>query len=1129
MTQPGRLRRSYLVYLLAVFVLAPLRSQTSSASINGTLRDSSGAVMPDAEIVLKNLDTGVERRTLSNGVGNYVLLNIPPGSYSLQASKAGFRTARADRLVLEVNQTATFNLTLEVGAVEQTVSVEAQGAAIQSSTAELGNVIAEREVVDLPLNGRNFSQLLSLNPGVAPVNVSQSSGGFTTAAVGEFTYPSINGQTNRSNFFSLDGIYNTGVILNTPAVDPIIDTIQEFKVQSHNDEAEFGQANGGIVNVVTKGGTNSIRGSAWEFLRNNEFDARNFFKSSVTPYRQNQFGGTVGGPVIKNKVFYFLAYQGFRFRQPAEGYFRVPTEANLRGDLSDIKEPIYNPFTTRPDPARPGNYIREPFAGNQIPASLLNQGNVKYAQTTLPKPVYTGLADRNAIDTSPIRRNQEEFSARGDYNIRQSDTVFFRWNQVIQDTDSGGGRPALSSLGEFRAKNWGASWVHTFGPSSVLQVQFGHIETHPGSYTRFRSEFVKDPKAFAKEVGFADRFCCVFFSPGGVLVPALNVDGFFSGGEGGAVLETHTYLWQYKASYSKIIGSHTLKFGGELDGEPKFLGAPANSSSTYSTFQTANPQSPAGTGSALASFLLDVPGSAGFRNRQTTHRWGGVMGFYAQDSWKISPRITVNFGLRYDRTFVPPLGRDDDPGGNIYTGAYDFASGIYYIQKMAPPCEQAGKPPCIPGGKLPEHVQVEPRGKIYHDYTDNWQPRIGIAYRASNKTAVRGSFGIFFDSWSGVVQAAQNYSAQWPSVGEILGNNLNNPTPSQLTPNISGHDPLPSAAFPAPTPFSQVQWYMDPHYRNAYSMQWNFGVQHELSEDMVVSANYVGSGTRRTGVGGYYNTAVTPGPGEIAPRQPYPYATPTYYDRSIGKSTYNAFQFSFDKKYKAGLAYTVSYTWSKNISLACDGWFGVEGCSSQDPYHLQRDRSVAANDLPHVLSANWVYELPIGKGKQLSTGNNVADYIVGNWQFNGIARFYSGRPYTVGIGGDIANTGNNNCCDGFYERLNLVGDPHLSNPAPERWFNTTSFAAPAPFTFGNSGRNILRTDSAQNFDLSVFRSFPLPKREGMRLTFRAEAFNAFNHPVFGRPGNNLSNPNFGRVLSTANRERILQLGLKLLF
>ena len=1110
--------------MLALLAMtAAAYSQTSTATINGSVRDSSGSHIPGAALVLRNTATSVEMRTETNESGVYVILNILPGQYTLEVSKAGFRTSKLSPFTLAVNQTATLDLNLEVGAVEQSVNVEAVGAEVQSSTAEIGAVVAKQQVVDLPLNGRNFTQLLSLTPGVAPVSVSQNTGsGFAHPGIGAFIFPSINGQTNRSNLWTLDGVTNQGLMLSTPAVNPIVDAIEEFKVQSHNDQAEFGGALGGVINVATSSGTNSLHGSLWEYLRNSEFDARNTFLPAVTPFRQNQFGAAVGGPVMipklingKNNTFFHGAYQGWRFRRANNALFRVPTAANLRGDLSDEARQIFDPFSTTPNPNGNG-FVRIPFAGNQIPGSRINAGNVYYAQTTFPAASAPITADRNALDPSAFSQNQEEYSVRIDRVLGPKDNVFFRLSHSMLDQTASGGRPILASFREFNAINIGTSWVHTFSPSTILQVQFGRLVNVDNSGNRFRTL----PSDFAQRVGYRDTFCCAFLD-GQTLMPAMNIDGWVGGAES-LSLNRPSDVWQYKSTMTKIIGGHQIKFGGEFN-NLDFFGSPRNASATYRPLQTANPLSPGNTGSQLASFLLDVPDAAGFRNRATTVRRGYHYAFFVQDQWKVNQRLTVNFGLRYDYTKIPPLGQEGND--NIFTGAYDLQRGVYLIQKQPGSCEELKKAPCVPGGRLPANVEVAKNATIYRPYNDNWQPRFGLAYRLTNRTAVRASFGMFFDNYAAVVQTAQNYSAQWPSVGEQLQENLNNPNAAQLTPNFSGKNPFPSGALPQPTPFEQVQWYMDPNAQNPYSIQWNFGVQHQIDSATVLTANYVGSGSRRLDIGGFYNVATEPGPGNFRDRAPFPYIRPTYYDRSWGRGNYNGLQLLLDRKVRNDFGYMVNYTFSKSIDIGCSGWYGVEGCSIQNPYKFNNDRSVSGFDMTHVLTMNFVYDLPFGTGKRFSMGSKVANYILGNWQANGIIRLSSGQPYSLQINGDLANTGN----AGTYLRLNFLGDPELSNPTPNRWFDTSKVAAPAPFTFGNSGRNRLRSDGWENFDLSLFKVFPMPW-EGKSFELRVEGFNMFNHPVYGVPNANLSNAAlFGRVTGIANQPRQLQLGAKFKF
>ena len=1107
-------------------------AQLSTAAVTGIVRDSSGGVIPDAKVVLRNAETAGVRTTSSNSAGNYNFLNVNPGRYSLQTNAKGFKSTVISEFTLAVNQTSNRDLVLELGALEQTVNVEAVAGEIESSTAELGSVIAEKQVLDLPLNGRNFTQLLSLSAGVAPVSVSQNAGGGFGVAKTEgsqFVFPAINGQTNRSNFFMLDGIDNQGMV-STYVVPPIIDAIQEFKVNSHNDQAEFGSSTGGIINVVTKSGTNTPHGTVWEYLRNDAFDARNTFHPNVTPFKQNQFGFSLGGPVYipkvyngKNHTFFYGAFQQFLYRKPANSFFRVPTEANYNGDLRDIPTTIYNPYSTRPG-AVTGTFIRDPFPGNQIPANLIDQNLVKFARGTLPAagPRLNGL--NNAIDPTPFHQNQQEYQFRVDQTIGNNDFLWFRFSDIANDTTSSGGRPALVSTKSNPARNWGASYVHTFSPSLVLQGQYGHVTSSETTPTVFVNPA-------AANWGFSPAFGGNFIG-GLTVIPAVNVDGFFSGGEsqGSNPIVANTH--QFSGNITKIIGTHTIKAGGKYSsmGQEAFN---RSANVNFSAQQTGNPANSNEPGSALASFLLNVPDNAGRRNVHETVRPGGVMSFFLQDSWKATSRLTVNIGLRYDRTFQPPYGKPETVGqnGGVETGSINFNNGTYVVQQLPPSCLERKAAPCIPGdGKLPAHVVVDPRGQIYHDTTTNWGPRLGLAYRLGKNTAIRSSFGIVYDNWAAITQTAQNYEGAWPDIGQQLANNLNVPKAGQTVPNAKGQDPFSTGGslLPELTPFNQVQWFMDPYAKNPYSMQWNFGVEHQLNEATTVSLNYVGSGSRRLDVGGYYNVAQTPGPGDPQLRALYPYIGPTFYDRSIGKANYNAFQFQLNKRYTKGLAYQVAYTWSKSIDYGSSGWYGVEGQSVTDPYHLNRDRGPSGFDLTQVLSFNAVYELPIGKGKAFQTGSRAADYILGNWQLNTIVSARSGMPYQVYVSGDVANTGNVGWNQ--YERANLVGgvSPYVSNVTPETGLNRAAFQIPDKFTFGNLGRDRLRTVPFWNVDLSIFRQFPI--REKLKLEFRAESFNLPNHPILGQPANDMADAaNFGRITNTANTSRTLQLGAKIIF
>jgi hypothetical protein len=1113
-----------LTVFVTVLAFTPhtVRAQVSTASINGTMRDSSGSTVPSAVVTLHNVDTAMERTTVTNNAGAYVFLNVVPGNYTLEMSKAGFNGEKIASFTLEVNQTATFDATLRVGSVQESVVVTAVGAAVQSSTSELGAVVSTKQVSDLPLNGRNFTQLLSLTPGVSPIGADANSGGGTQRPIGDFTFPAVNGQPNRSNFFMLDGINNQGALRNTYAVPPVIDGVQEFKVQSHNDEAAFGGVLGGIINVVSKSGTNALHGAAWEFLRNDAFDARNFFLNSVTPFKQNQFGIAAGGPVVlpriyngHNRTFFYLDYQGYRFRQAAGTLYRVPTPANLTGDLSDQPLPIFNPYTTRPNSNGTG-FIRDPFPGNQIPASLLDPTSLGYAKATLPAPIGTGIPNRNQIDNTPIQNDEEDYSARVDQMIRNKDFVWFRYSGLLQNYQAPAGRQTLRGVEEHRAKNIGISWVHTFGPSSVLEVQYGRVTMRDDT----RNHLVGTPANFAEQIGFSDQYAGNFLQ-GAVLTPAISVPDFFSGGELNKLFRPSN-IHEAKTDYSHIHGNHTFKAGASFDSNTvrirqQYLDV------NFGVIQTGNPQSPGNTGSALASFLLNLPDSADRNDVVQSVRWGGTIASYFQDQWKASSRLTINLGIRYDHTFVPPYGTTADD--NIATGGLDLRNGTYIIQVVPPPCAVKQHAPCIPtpDGSLAAHITVDPRGEFFHNTTKNLQPRVGLAYRLRPGTAIRASFGIFFDEWSAIAQRPQNLQGQWPGIGAQSTSNLNAPSSAQPTPTIKGVNPFPGGStLPPPNPFSQQQVYVDPLLQNPYSMQWNLGIQHQINTSTVVTANYVGSGTRRLSVRSYQNTAPTPGPGDPQSRAPYPYIRPTSYDWDWGKSDYDALQLLLEKRYSNGLAMMISYTYSKVIDIGCSGFLGAT-CYVQDPYHFNTSRGVAGFDLTHMLVANWVYELPVGKGRRFQTSNHVADYVLGNWQLNGITTVRSGPPYTVTVAGDIANIG----AASGYMRPNLVGDANLASPTPSQWFNTAAFASPALYTFGNLGRDTFRSDWVRNFDLSVFRQFRL--MESKLLEFRTESFNIFNTPTFAAPTNSLSSPTFGRVLSTANHARQLQFSLKLIF
>jgi len=1127
---------------LGVSGRAAAQATTATASLNGTVRDPSGAVVSGATITLSNISIGVKRVTASNSTGNYSLVNVVPGAYTVEVVRQGFATEKQEDFELAVNQTATINFNLRVGSISTTIDVSTGGLQIETSTAELGTAIMRDEVNALPLNGRNFTELLLLAPGVSPANQSQNSGGGGVGnPLGTVVFPAVNGQTNRSNMFLLDGINNYGSIRDTYAVQPTLDDIEEFKVQSHNDEAQFGQVLGGIVNLVTKSGTNQFHGDAWEFLRNDAFDAANYFNPVKVPLKQNQFGGAVGGPVIfpgyngRNKTFFYFSYEGFRNHTSADNLFLTPTIAQLGGDFSNLESQgvqLFNPYSSVPDPSTGTGYNPQPFmcdgAGNALPAgasgiqptgvacdkiptSLLNSTMVYYAKTLFPVPINTGNPSFNGRDTTPAIIRQDQISVRGDQQIGANNRIFARYTAAWQPDSVSGGFQGLRQDTQSNNYNVAVNWAHTFGPTSMLQLTLGRVSAQYNTIPYFTNA----PANFLQQSGFAPAFYNHLDL--GALIPSVFVTGYLGGSTYVGKLH-YSNIWEYRGDFSKTSGRHTFRTGASLatDGwEQPFYGSQNN----FDPPQTADGNG--NGGDALASMLLGVPSYAEVDNVYSLLHGGKIIGGYFQDQWRVTDRLTVNLGLRYDVTINPRQGKASNES-NI-TGDFDFNNGTYVLQNPAPACSSSQGAPCIPGGVLPAHVVVARNGKVITDNYDNIQPRVGFAYRLTTRTVMRGGYGRFFDNWAGVTQNQSNYTQSWPNVAFVAApNNLNvGPPPTAFAndPLHLGNGPIQ----PASSPFSplNVNYYTDPNLKAAYSDQWNVGFQREIATNITATINYVGSHNGRLPDVITANAAPTPGPGDPQLRAPYPYILPQPYTQNIGSSSYNALQMSSQVRSRAGLSGTIAYTWSKALDTGCDGYFSL--CDVQDPYNVSRDRGPATFNATNIFSASFVYQLPFGTGKRFSSSKSLVNHLIGNWQINGIVTMSSGLPYDVQTNNpSIANTNN------LYgsERANVVGNPYLSATKTQP-LNTAAFAIPAPFTFGDMGRNSLRSDWNKNLDFSIFRAFSIS--ESKRFEFRAEAFNLTNTPVFAVPDNGISDPNFGVVSSTANTQRQLQLALKFYF
>ena len=1136
----------------------------ATAAINGTVLDSAGAVVPGAKVVLHNRDTGLDRPAVTNQDGQYVMPDVQPGNYDLRITKAGFVQAVETHIILAVNQTATYDFKLKVGGASEVVEVEADPVALETSTSEVGVAVVEEQVKDLPLNGRNFTQLLNLTPGVSSVNVSQNSttsGGVWSNPIGDFSYPSVNGQTNRSNLFLLDGVNNEGSFGGTYTFPPIVDDIQEFKVQSHNDDASFGGVLGGVINVVTKSGTSSLHGAAWEFVRNKAFDAglvspqesaaAQAAATAANNYQQNQFGATAGGPLPvpgehHKKTFFFLAYEGYRRNQAAGSSYITPntTEMAAIANGADANFPmivnqITNPFNGGKPFMCSGPGVPEPAPGgiqapggtpcNVIPNSMIDQNMVKYATTMFPGPNITATSATgfNGQDLTKGVIRQDEGSVRLDHQFGERDNMWARYSGFRQPVSGSGGYQGLVHNQITTGYQAGIDYTHLFSGQTLVEFHAGRNNMKIDQGTEPKSV----PVSFGTTI-FNTNFASGFKN-GVSMIPEVYIQGYIGSSNPSAhgaaqIDDTHASdIWEYGGNFTKTMGRHTIKAGANF--------ASNNIDAVYLNssveFMSAN------TGDGLASFLLGVPNNASRRNVVETMHGGWVDGYYAMDQWKVNNKININVGGRYDVTYMPIYG--NSPNDNYYVGDMDFTSGTYDLAHNAPACSSSQGAPCIPGGALPAHVELTPLsgGAIYHNDFSNIQPRVGFTYELRPNTEVRIGYGRFYDNWAAITQTSQNFEGTWPSLDQLGASNLN----LSGKPTVTAENPLSQSSGPpvtGPTPFTQSTWFADPYLKRPYGDQWNFGIQQQIASKDVLTVNYVGGAGSKLDVGGAYNVASQPGGNVGCPSYatdpehfncgaPFPYIGVTAYDRSVGKSSYNALQVTLNGRAQHGLTYLVSYTFSKSLDLGCDGFYGVEGCSIQNPYNLQGDKGHAATDLPQIFSVAWVYEIPFGLGRH-TLENPSANWLLGGWSLNGVLTANSGDAFDVGTGKDQAETGNYNYGNGYgYERANLQGSPYPDQKSTTAWINPSAFALPALGTFGNLGRDTLRSDMNNNLDLSLFRTIPI--KEQFRAEFRFEAFNALNHPVWAVPVTDMDLPTFGQVQSTANAQRQLQFGLKIYY
>ena len=1134
-----------MVILFAGGVLS--MAQTSAGEVTGTVSDQQGAFVAQARVTLTNTSTGVKREAVTNDVGRFNFTAVSTtGTYSIAVEAGGFRNVVQNGIAVEVNQIVTLDYKLSVGNVEEKVEVAAESPTLETASSSLGTVIDTKAVNELPLNGGNFTQILTLTPGVTPVQNQQGANSGTSyqqdvTIPGTPTFrPNVNGQWNRSNLYYLDGIWNSTTVASGYAITPVVEAVQEFKVQSHNDDAEYGGSMGGTVNLVSKSGTGRLHGQAWERLRNNYFDARDpfadEFASGPAAYHQNEFGATVGGPVFlpkiydgRKKTFFFFAYQGWRYNKPSQSFYYVPTDAELDGDFSQsvVGQNIYDPTTLTPDAIAPSGYTIQQFSSNGvnnvIPSGRINTMTQAFFKTYWDRPNYSNpaLPQFNAQNNEPLTDQSNTYQIKIDENLSSRDTLSGRYTH-FHTIDSNPITRLLATHIDRPRVNTGGDWIHQFSQAIVLDVKFGYSATPYIASTQF-----SNGSAAAASAGFAG------ISKYGI--PALELQTPWAspsgaqnqGGVGGAAINQQDHVDQTAASLSWLKGKHL--FGGGFQWVHQYYATPAYNQQFYAfnNSTTEDPNNVGKTGASLASALLGVPLGQTYIGQNWTESFN-EFGFFVQDQWKATPKLSINFGLRYDK--LNPI---NNIKGAIF-GGFDVNTGFYDIsgKQLPPQCATANGAPCLPGdlSTIPfgNHIGLAPCASFRCGQNFNFGPHLGVAYTYNNKTVIRGGYGLVYDEFAGFLQDTANHVGNWPDAQTVF-QSLNGTLGAPLT-YVSDLQNLSAAPLPTAAPWGTLFWNADPKKQTPLSNQWNVEIQREVNRALTVSAGYIGSSSHHLDYTGPGNQATTPSTGtaaEVDALRPWPGQGNVYFGRSIGTAQYNSLQISANQHLTGGVQFLIAYTLSRATDNGSSGFFASEngpgggGAGVQDYYHPNKNEGPSAFNVPQFLSTSLIYELPFGPGHTyLQSGPSA--WLLGGWQANSIFSIRSGQPFSILVNGDVANVGGTVFGIG-YARANQTGDVHVSHPTKDQWFNTEAFSVPS-YSYGNSPRNGLTSDHVTQFDFSAFKRFPIAREGAAYIEFRGEAFNVLNIINYGPPANTANAAGFGTVSSliSGNPPRQLQ-------
>lgn len=1077
--------RQRLCLLLLLVFACPLAVLAQQSGIVGTITDSSGAVLTGVAITVKNVNTGETRQATSDSIGQYAVPSLKSGTYEVSAEKQGFQRKNVDQLTLEVQAVRTIDLVLAPGAVSEQVTVTAAPTALQTTESSVSTLLETKVVNEIPLNGRNFLQLQLLAPGVTLAR----GGTFTAVKIDAQSTSigggnvSVNGMRDVYNDYLLDGVSFKDWIHGTNGFNPSVDAIQEFRVQTSNYTAEFGANAGGISNMVTRSGTNQLHGTLYEFLRNDKLDALNFFDkkfgSDKLPLRRNQFGGTFGGPIIRDKTFFFGSYEGFREQRTTTLVDSFPTALMRTGDFSEIL-----PSTQIHDPA--GN----PYPGNVITPSDLLAEMPGYLDQYVPLPNRPGLSNNYA--TPGTRSNTiNQFIGRFDQSLKSNVqlSAHYTYNKI---NDSPPSTNPNFFIKQFNSNhNVNVQVTDTISPTTIVEVKAGYnlfkqfVNKNLANTTPNIARDVFGINGVASDARASDA-------------PFFITPGFGSlGGYHFGPRQWFSERYEYSGNVSLVRGKHLIRAGLQTvrhhETFPEiFIG---NGLFVFDGSFTGYP---------MADMMLGIPQNFELSPElfDPQFRQWEIMP-WVQDDWRVTPKLTLNIGLRYE--FRPwPVSKDNSISNIILPPGGGDASLV-----LAGSCT-----PDLPVRPCDSSLQSaisNTRSTLANTDKNNFAPRIGFAYRVgeSNRTVVRGGYGVFY---------------QPEPFNQFIFLSINPPFVSFYNRFVDPSN-YQSWDFHNPTagsPPGGVQFtYIPQNSRTPYLQAWNLGVQRDIGAGVVLDVSYVGNKDSKLWARTWPNQP-RPGPGSVDARRPYTNVSTVAGNEPVGNANYHALQVRAERRFSKGLSILSAYTWSKAITDTQGAETGAGVPDLQDNNNRRANRGLWSADARHRFTLSAVYDLPFGRKQSfLADVHGPIAKVVSGWQVATIVTFQSGQPQTATLPFDNPNVGEG------AKLPDLTRNPNHGPKTADQWFDTSAFAAPAAFTFGNGGIGAVTGPGITTVDLSLVKNTALTER--INLQFRAEAFNFANHTILGDPNMTFGTGSFGSITSTRLDNRELQFALRLVF